>query len=209
MRIPLYFCPDFTPWKETPKFQQAQWLLHDLVKNKHHDFPCDCGACIYAAYQKAKKVKGGSFSKRTFFIFFLRYGFLRSAYFDKRLKKSHFFGSRFEMGKLSLIRTYSGPYSKRADRRTRDERRKKGEEFFTSADIYIEKMNEIARRRTLSMIKKLMENEKGRHAKAFLRGILNKKCFYEYYKRAGDPKLESIVSKIRYDFLPNQGRFTK
>jgi len=99
----------------------------------------------------------------------------------------------------------TGYYAKKAEDRNLEGKAKKDGEFFTSIDIAFEKIQDITRRRTLSMIKKLMENENGRHCKAFLRGILNKKCFYEYYKRAGDPKLESIVSKIRYDLLSNQG----
>lgn len=49
------------------------------------------------------------------------------------------------------------------------------------------------------MIKKLAENEKSRKGKTFLRGILNKKCFYTYYDRASDEALEKIVSKIQRD----------
>jgi len=205
MRIPLDFSPDFTPWKETSNFQQAQWLLHDLVKNRHHDFPCDCGACIYAAYQKAKKVKGRSFSKRTFFVFFLKQSFYRSTVFDRRFKQSRFFGAKTKSDRFPILTDY-GPYTKRAAKRNIEGKRKKDGDFYFGADIYVEKIREITRKRTLSMIKKLIENEKGRHAKAFLRGILNKKCFYEYYKRAGDPKLESIVFNIRRDLQNPQNR---
>lgn len=67
---------------------QARWLLHELIEDRHHGFPCDCGACIYAAYRKMKKNEGRSFSKRTFFVFFLWMDYFRATFYDRRLSSS-------------------------------------------------------------------------------------------------------------------------
>jgi hypothetical protein len=83
-----------------------------------------------------------------------------------------------------------------------------GGRYILSTDVYVERVKRISRRRTLDMIKKLEKNERQHDMKEPLRGILNKKCFYTYYRRAADPSLFSIVEGIRQDLLSNsQARF--
>jgi len=179
----------FSPYSSKRKtlFQQARFLLHELVNDQVHKYPCLCGACIYAAYRRDKKTEGRSFSKSTFFVFFLRSHFLESFWLNKELS-----------------RPLDNP-------KTSDPKVLKAREKFWSAkrrplfswpppvgvSWWIEEWKVISRKRTLDLIKKLAEEEHGRTAKRFLKGILRKKSFYTYYRRAGDEALYRLVNKIQ------------
>lgn len=187
---------DYAPYSPERKtlFQQAQLLLHELVSGRIHEYPCDCGACIYATYRKIKKPKNRPFSKRTFFVFFLRYDFIVITYLDKRLRRRDSIakiGSRLWMDAFSKYW-----YFREFSIKEPDFLLKHG-----SSDIYLDRLKRITRRRTLDMIKKLEREEKKQDVKTFLRGILNKKCFYTYYKRTDDPALINIVKEIGHNLL--------
>ena len=189
---------DFAPYSPERKslFQQAQLLLHELVNERIHEYPCNCGVCIYAMYRKIKKSKNRPFSKRTFFVFFLRYDFFLITFVDKRLR-------RYDPIKKIGSRLWKDAFSKYADFK---EFSSKEENYLLkhgSSDIYLDRLMRITRRRTLDMIKKLEREEKKRDVKTFLRGILNKKCFYTYYKRTDDPTLINIIKEIGHNLLVN------
>ena len=183
---------DYAPYSPEKKtlFQQAQLLLHELVNERIHEYPCDCGVCIYAIYRKIKKPKNRPFSKRTFFVFFLRYDFFVITWADKRLQR---YDPIIKIGS----RLWKDAISKYADFR---EFSIKEPDFLLkhgSTEIYLDRLIRITRRRTLDMIKKLEREEKKQDVKTFLRGILNKKCFYTYYKRTDDLALINIVKEIK------------
>ena len=219
-------------------FSQAKWLLHELIEDRHHGSPCDCGACIYAAYRKRKKNEGRSFSKRTFFVFFLWMDYFTATFYDKRLSSrgllETFDSSAAKLDsakrlalaeKLHLegrpqIFHWQSSLAKRAEKKRGDILVEEGLWSFKeiwklgkrrrlkiikkldrtySTDIFRERVEYNTRKRTRTMIKKLAENEKSRRAKTFLRGILNKKCFYTYYARAADRNLYNIAFQIRRD----------
>lgn len=187
---------DYAPYSPKGKslFHQAQLLLHELVSERIHEYPCDCGVCIYAIYRKIKKPKNRPFSKRTFFVFFLRYDFFLITFVDKRLRRSD---SIIKIGS----RLWKDAFSKYTDFREFSIKEPDYLLKHGGSDIYLDRLMRITRRRTLDMIKKLEREEKKRDVKTFLRGILNKKCFYTYYKRTDDPALINIVKEIGHNLL--------
>ena len=178
------------------QLDRAKRLLHELLEDRWHGFPCDCGACIYAAYRENNRAEGRRYSKRTFFVYFLRRDFFAETFFDRRLSSNPALSEiiarwrkddwkRIGKKNLRLIRStdQSGVY------------------FYHAANLYVEKIKSISRERTLARIKKLAKEEKNETARAFLHGILNKKCFYTYYRRAGEEDLFKIVNECRTRIL--------
>ena len=211
---------DFAPysWKGDSLSKQAGRLLHELVKDRSHDFPCDCGACIYAEYRRNSKAEGRPFSKRTFFVCFLYCDFFTVVFYDKRLAgysdklyrekvKDNFRLAAKARSNSSYHPAFEplSPAAKIAHiRNLAGENRNKPWDL--STDIWSERVKRITRRRTLDMIKKLTKEEKDRGARTFLRGILTAKNFYTYYARADDPNLTRIIGKIRRDLFEGRGR---
>lgn len=180
--------------KRRTLFQQARFLLHELVNDRVHKHPCLCGACIYTAYRRSKKPEGRSFSKRMFFMFFMRIDFLMISLADKRLR-------RYDSMKKIGHRRWQDASSKYETIR---EFMIKEPDFLIRKDPKLwldDRIEAVARRRTLAMFKKLDREEKSQDVKAFLRGILRKKSFYTYYRRAGDEALYRLVNKIEHDLL--------
>ena len=187
----------YSAWEmqKKPLFEQAQSLLHDLIKERSHNHPCECGACIYAASRAGAKAEGRSFSKRTCFVFFLQRDFLQIVFLDKRLQRKDRImkASKDRNEAVFKYKDYEDVY---------------GDRIVLHTEIYFNRVKEITRRRVLNMIKRLEEKERGWRARQFINGILNKKCFYTYYKRAEDPRLYSIVQKIRRELLPGAYQFS-
>ena len=201
--------------------EQAGRLLHELVKDRSHDFPCDCGACIYAEYRRNSKAEGRPFSKRTFFVFFLYCGFFEVVFYNKRLAgypdklyrekvKDNFRLAAKARSNSSYHPAFEplSPAAKIAHRRNlAGENRNKPWDL--STDIWSERVKRITRRRTLDMIKKLTKEEKDRGARTFLRGILKAKNFYTYYARAANSNLGRIIGKIRRNLFEGCGRLSQ
>jgi hypothetical protein len=194
---------DFAPYspKRRTRLKQAQWLLRELVNDRHHQFPCDCGACISCAYHRSEKPKGREFSKRTLFVFFLRWDFFDIVFFDKRLRRSDSLRKiawkQSRDFKISGRPIWSIFYFPR-DLEPGEKEKTVAGSYVHAPNIYVERVKKISRRRTLDMIKRLEREERGR-TREFLRGILKKKSFYTYYNRAGGPELASIINKVRRD----------
>lgn len=234
----LGFVPS-SPNRRTP-LKQAEWLLHELLEDRSHGFPCACGACVYAAYRARDKGEGRTYSLRTFFVFFLWMGFFRITSNDKRLSSRGSFETFDEAAaklnpaqrlalaeKLNLegrsqIFFWKSALGKRAQRerddilvgegllrykdiwklgKSRQRKIIKKLDQTLSTDIFKKRVEGITRTRTLATLKKLQQCEKRRQAKVFLRGILQKKCFYTYYKRAADQKLYDTAARIRRELL--------
>jgi hypothetical protein len=206
---------DFVPYSSKSLTHQARWLLRELVNDRCHGFsgcPCDCGACIYAAYRRGEKAKGRSFSKRSFFVFFLSHHFLEATLYDRRLSRPRFFEESYRFGVGGdLLRDYQGYFRRIAHQRNKDGETiisprvtQAGEEiverYFLSMDIFIEHVKRISRRRTFDMIKRLEGAERG-PARDFLRGILRGKSFYTYFGRAAEPELFAVIQKARKELL--------
>jgi hypothetical protein len=234
----LDFVPD--PFDRRTPLKQAEWLLHELLDDRSHGFPCHCGACVYAAYRARGKGEGRAYSLRTLFMFFLWRGFLGITSNDTRLSRGGSFETYNEAAaklnpaqRLALankLHLEGQPqiffWKPAVDKRAQSERDdilvgegllrykdiwklgkdrqrkiiKKLDQTY-GADIFKKRVEEITRTRTLATLKKLQEREKTRRGKVFLRGILQKKCFYTYYKRAADRKLYDTVAGIRRELL--------
>ena len=205
-------------WKGDSLSKQAGRLLHELMKDRSHDFPCDCGACIYAEYRRNSKAEGRPFSKRTFFVFFLYWDFFTIVIYNKPLAgysdklyreklKENFRLDAKARSNSSYHPAFEplSPAAKIAHRRNlAGENRNKPWDL--STDIWSERVKHITRRRTLDMIKILAKEEKDRAARTFLRGILKAKNFYTYYACAANSNLGHIVGKIRRDLFEGRGR---
>jgi len=187
--------------------------MHELIEERSHGFPCNCGACICAAYIKREKAEGRPFSKRTLFVFFLSAHFFQSTFFDQRLR---FAGIRIPPQGKDLP-YWQGSAVKIAERKREDILEKEGVDSFKdiwklearrkqriikkldatrAADIIEERIRKTAKKRTKKFIERILERENSRKGKDFLRGILQKKCFYTYYKRAADPRLPSVIYSL-------------
>lgn len=183
------------------EFAAAQFLLHsflDFFPGESHKFPCDYRTRIYAAYLKREKAKGRPFSKRTFFVYFLRSDFSWSSFWEWNDLTRNRWSVSGNLREKNL--TYSFLPAER-DLFWEAKQHREGGNPLLSTDIYFDELKErlksIPKKNTLDLIKKLAEKEKSERARAFLRGILIKKCFYTYYERAGDPALFKIVNECR------------
>lgn len=173
---------DFVPihLRQGSIVDQAALLLRELVADRHHDFPCFCGACIYWAYKREKKSEGRQYSKRTFFMYFLRADLFRVAIYESL---------PFDYSKWK-----SAARIKRAD--IQDNKRLRHEPGILGTNVYWDTIRHDARNRVVSMIRELERTRRSESARAFLRGFLNKRCFYEYYRRAEDEAISLIVRKV-------------
>jgi hypothetical protein len=185
----MYTQLNFVPYPQDQQsvFQQAKWLLHELIKEKNHKHPCDCGACIYAAYKKMNKAKNRPYSKRTFFVYFLRDAFFWITYYEGT--KINF----YEVAKSYRINIRNDILSTEilwGNLRSSNKLKRINVEYPSISSPKL---------KTLHILLELETKENNQKAKKFLQGILNKKSFYTYYKRAGDPKLDKLVKKIRND----------
>ena len=192
-------------------------LLRDLLEDRRHGFPCDCGACIYAAYLEKTRAEGRHYSKRTFFVYFLRTDFFAATEFDRRFWKGSYqpfnFKSVFDKEKRPGQFYWQSKLSEIIARWRKDDWKSIGKKnlrlirssvvddsgvyFYHALNLYADKVRSISRTRTLARIKKLAREEKNESARAFLQGILNKKSFYTYYRRAGNSDLFKIVNEGR------------
>jgi len=191
------------------------------------DSPAIAGPASMVHIRRGKKYEGRSFSKRTFFVFFLWMDYFTATLYDRQL---------WDWGSLIPLKGKPGPgiyYWQRGGGSWITIKRQRGKFYWQSslakeaqirrreieymknlkqepeihpADIFVEKVKSITRKRMLAMIKQLEEREKSRRGKAFLLGILNKKCFYTYYGRADDPNLFKIVNECRTRILSRPAR---
>lgn len=195
---------DYSPYSPRRKtlLQQAGFLLRELVADRHHEFPCDCGTCIYWAYSRSERKEGRRFSKRTFFMFFLRSDLSLAALVSPlpakygrqmfwgtdRSLRSPWLDKRWEKMRLS---------AERARGQAMDSRRLKKEPPILADDIYRLRIQRDARRKTFTMLEELARVETNPARRAFLRGLLAHKCFYTYYARAADRMLYGFILEAR------------
>ena len=168
----------FVPYSSNGLTHQARWLLRELLNDRRHPFPCDCGACIFGEYRRARKTKGRTFSKRTFFVFFLRLAFFDLVFCDKT-------------GPDASSIEFDGPIVRNGI-------------YFHRVNAWTKRVKELSRQKTLEMIRELEREERGK-AREFLGGILKKKSFYTYYARAADPELFAAVERARKELLQPLG----
>lgn len=213
---------DFAPYSpKRPTLEaQAEFLLREIVAGKAHEFPCECGACVYWAYRQRKKAEGRSFSARTFFVYFLRASLFVETFragMVGRSRKVTFFrtGEEPDRGLVERL-AHDGlelmpdamdiKFELKLRQLDYDKLRRRGLEFNKchprrrpkhSMEVHYDRIRKITRQRTLSMTKKLEKRHQAPAVTVFLRGILNKKSFYTYYKRAGDEELALTVRTMR------------
>jgi len=172
-------------------------LLYDLLEDRRHGLPCNCGACVYGVYLEKNKAEGRRYSKRTFFVYSLRSDFSWATFYEWNVLSSQI--PRLPGGRDLFWEARE----RRKD--ARNGKKSKKEQRILSIDIYVDELKErlksIPKKKTLGLIKKLAKEEKNEKARAFLQSILNKKSFYTYYRRAGEPALFKVVSEIRLDLL--------
>lgn len=195
--------------KRRSLIKQAEFLLRELVAGRVHEFPCDCGACIYWAYRHRKKGEGRSFSARTFFMHFLRADLMMAAWIEP-LPLRH--GRSLIGGPApgSFVSPWRENRSRRLGALAKKARQEAafagspddelGPPIFAT-DIDASRRLRVARQKTLTMLRGLEKLPRTRTERMFLRGILNKKSFYTYYNRAGDERLDRIVGAERRELM--------
>jgi hypothetical protein len=172
--------------------EQAEFLLRELVAGQIHKPPCKCGACIYWTYRQGAKTEGRRFDVRRFFVYFLRTAFLHKVLMDTR----HLTGAAMTKKAWNLFEIALGED-------IRDRARKVP--IHSGYSLYWSEVREATRTQTLAMIKDLHERRQPPAAKKALAGILNKKVFYSYYNRAGDPRLDQVVQAARLELGRHAG----
>jgi hypothetical protein len=190
----------FAPWspKRPELFQQAGFLVRELVYDRAHPFPCDCGACIYRRFRESEKAEGRPFSKHTFFMFFLRADMFGASVVaplptSKDRDLSKWVTKRYKWLKQAAgVQRLEVAFKKDLER----------EPGILSTDIYVQRLKRSTRKKTLGMIKELAQRERGRHVRQFLARYLSGKNFYVYYKKADNNRLRSTVAAIRRELNP-------
>ncbi len=158
--------------------------MRELVAGRIHDFPCACGVCIGRAYRRAEKGKGRLFSARTLFVYFLRTAFYNKVLADNRSVTVQ--DVDYEAWRRNEIAWY-------ADLRDRPRIVK----LVSGWWVYWDEVRKATKSQTFDTIKKLAKAKQPPAVKVFLCGILRGRSFHNYYNRAGDERLATIVKKAR------------